>query len=84
MKKFAALALAALFTVGTLATAHAGTDPKKPETTVTSNKKKKKDGKDAAHCAPATAGKTQGCASAPTGGSCCAKPAAATTGGSGK
>ncbi|MBM3433146.1 MAG: hypothetical protein FJX93_00090 [Bacteroidetes bacterium] len=84
MKKIAALALAALFTVGTFAAAHAGTDPKKPETTVTSTKKKKNSGKDAAHCAPATAGKMQGCASAPTGGSCCSKPAAATTGGSGK
>jgi hypothetical protein len=83
MKKFTALALAALFTVGLTATAVAHTDPKKPEATTASAKKKKKDGKDAAHCAPTSAGKTQGCASAPAGGSCCSKPAAP-AGGSGK
>lgn len=80
MKKFAAIALVALFAVGLTTSALADTDPKKPVATATSTKKKKKDGKEEAHCAPGTGAKTQGCASAPAGGSCCSKPAAATSG----
>jgi hypothetical protein len=91
MKKIAALALAALFTVGIAVNAQADTDPKKPVATATSAKKKKNNGKEAASCEPAgaakschgeaaPAAKTQGCASAPAGGSCCSKPAAPATG----
>jgi hypothetical protein len=92
MKKIAALALAALFTVGIAVNAQADTDPKKPVATATSAKKKKNNGKEAASCAPADAAKSchgeaaapaakaQGCASAPAGGSCCSKPAAPATG----
>jgi hypothetical protein len=94
MKKIAALALAAMFTVGFAVNAQADTDPKKPVATATSAKKKKNNGKEAAHCEPnsaakschgeaAPAAKPQGCASAPAGGSCCSKPAAP-AGGSGK
>lgn len=94
MKKIAALALAALFTVGIAVNAQADTDPKKPVATATSAKKKKNNSKEAASCEPASAAKschgeaapavkTQGCASAPAGGSCCSKPAAP-AGGSGK
>lgn len=93
MKKIAALALVAMFTVGFATSAQADTDPKKPVATATSAKKKKNNGK-AATCEPAgaakschgeaaPAAKTQGCASAPAGGSCCSKPAAP-AGGSGK
>lgn len=80
MKNIATLALAALFTVSLTTSAFADTDPKKPVATATATKKKKKDGKEEAHCAPGTGAKTQGCASAPAGGSCCSKPAAATSG----
>jgi len=94
MKKITALALVAMFTVGFATSAQADTDPKKPVATATSAKKKKNNGKEAATCEPAgatkschgeaaPAAKTQGCASAPAGGSCCSKPAAP-AGGSGK
>lgn len=94
MKKIAALALMAMFTVGFATSAQADTDPKKPVATATSAKKKKNNGKEATTCEPAgaakschgeaaPAAKTQGCASAPAGGSCCSKPAAP-AGGSGK
>jgi hypothetical protein len=80
MKKLAAIALAALFTVGLTTSALADTDPKKPVATATTAKKKKKDGKGDANCAPAAGTKTQGCASAPAGGSCCSKPASGANG----
>ena len=44
MKKFAAIALAALFAVGLTTSALADTDPKKPVATATTAKMKKKDG----------------------------------------
>ena len=86
MKKIAALALAALFTVGIAVNAQADTDPKKPVATATTAKKKKNNGSEPAgaakscHGEAAPAAKAQGCASAPAGGSCCSKPAAPATG----
>ncbi|MDP4742684.1 MAG: hypothetical protein NWR91_04420 [Schleiferiaceae bacterium] len=78
MKKFAALALVALFSVAFTGSVQAVSASQSPSEVVKANKKKKKKGAEA--CAPSKA-KSCGTA-APAGKSCCSKPAAA--GGAGK
>lgn len=78
MKKFAALALVALFSVAFTGSIQAESANQSPSEVVKANKKKKKKGAEA--CAPSAA-KSCGTA-APAGGSCCSKPA--TAGGAGK
>lgn len=78
MKKFAALALVALFSVAFTGSIQAESATQRPSEVVKSKKKKKKGAE--ASCAPSAA---KSCATAaPAGGSCCSKPAAA--GGAGK
>jgi len=77
MKKFAALALVALFSVAFTGSIQAESTTQGPSEVVKAKKKKKKG---AEACAPSEA-KSCGTA-APAGGSCCSKPAAA--GGAGK
>ncbi len=77
MKKFAALALVALFSVAFTGSIQAESITQSPSEVVKAKKKKK--GSEAS-CAPSAA-KSCGTA-APAGGSCCSKPA--TTGGAGK
>jgi uncharacterized protein (DUF2249 family) len=79
MKKFAALALVALFSVAFTGSIQAESTTQGPSEVVKANKKKKKKGAEAS-CAPSGA-KSCGTA-APAGGSCCSKPA--TSGGAGK
>ncbi len=76
MKKFAALALVALFSVAFTGSIQAESTTQGPSEVVKAKKKKK----GAEACAPSAA-KSCGTA-APAGGSCCSKPA--TTGGAGK
>ena len=77
MKKFAALALVALFSVAFTGSIQAESTTQRPSEVVKAKKKKK--GAEAS-CAPSAA---KSCATAaPAGGSCCSKPAAA--GGAGK
>jgi hypothetical protein len=77
MKKFAAFALVALFSVAFTGSIQAESTTQSPSEVVKSKKKKK--GAEAS-CAPSAA-KSCGTA-APAGGSCCSKPA--TAGGTGK
>ena len=77
MKKFAALALVALFSVAFTGSIQAESATQRPSEVVKAKKKKK--GAEAS-CATSAA---KSCATAaPAGGSCCSKPAAA--GGAGK
>lgn len=73
MKKFAALALVALFSVAFTGSVQAESASQSPSEVVKVNKNKKKKGAEA--CAPSAA-KSCGTAS-PAGKSCCSKPAAA-------
>lgn len=73
MKKFAALALVALFSVAFTGSVQAESASQSPSEVVKVNKKKKKKGAEA--CAPSAA---KSCGTASTAGkSCCSKPAAA-------
>ncbi|NQW41696.1 MAG: hypothetical protein HQ466_06985 [Cryomorphaceae bacterium] len=79
MKKFAALALVALFSIAFTGSILAESASQSRSEVVKANKKKKKKGAEAS-CAPSEA-KSCGTA-APAGKSCCSKPA--TSGGTGK